>query len=124
MIRSVLTLLIALCVLARAAWPALPTYVCAGMGVRLQAPCCPEEEGPSDTPVWAARCCQPEGPERGDAQAPPPAPQRPELAAALVLLPGQGISIPPPPRFQPPPSARAHSGVPPPLHGHHVVLRI
>lgn len=123
MLRPVLTLLVALCLLARAAWPALPTYVCAGMGgVRLQAPCCPDEGDHADTTAWTARCCQPEGAQKGDAQAAPPAPQRPEFSA-LVLLPWHGASAapPPPPSFPPPPRA----GAPPSLCAlRHVVLRI
>lgn len=79
-LRKAFTCLLWLILLVHAALPAVPGFVCLGMGgAHRLAPCC-ETEAPDERPAWSVRCCE---------AAPAPALQAwgnpPEPAAAPVL---------------------------------------
>jgi hypothetical protein len=122
------SLLLLLLLLVRALVPALPVYVCLGMGgAHLARPCCDrDDEQPARRalPAYTSRCCRPEAPPTVEPPRPPPA------APQLVLVPDGAVAavtlVPPVPeqgpvlrlswRSRPPPI-----GPPPPLRQ---ILRI
>lgn len=70
-VRRVAAVVLFLVLALRAVVPALPMYVCTGMGtVHLDHPCC---AGDPDLarPAWTAGCCQPEQGATVDAALPP-----------------------------------------------------
>lgn len=55
--------------------PALPFFVCTGMGgMHLAHPCCRGDEA-QEMPAWTGQCCRVALPARGDAQLGPPKPR-------------------------------------------------
>lgn len=110
-LRKSATCLLWLILLVHAALPAVPGFVCVGMGgAHRLAPCCPGSDGDRDAPAWTSRCCEAapapaleawRGPPEALALASPPA-----LLTSLPTLP------PPVPTIERRPLPR--SGAPPP----------
>jgi hypothetical protein len=125
LLKRFAAILLGLLLLAHALVPALPKYVCVGMGgAHFLQPCCPDrsaEHRHDGQPAWErARCCQAEPPVAIEAQRPQPdnplrilelvshsltiacafdAPPAPPVPRGLGTARGDPALIAPPPRL-------------------------
>lgn len=115
--RNVAAGLLLLVLLVRSLLPALPVYVCLGMGgAHLTRPCCDRDDERAQ-PAYTSRCCRPEAPRAIEPPRPPPAPPQLLLTPAGVA---HAVALVPPPLAgpEPRPSWRSRPppvGPPPPL---------
>ena len=98
-VQRVLSILIGALLLAHGLLPALPTYVCAGMGgVHLLQPCCPDEKSSPDehdlTRLRRAPCCDAQAKVAPLAQWAPQLKSRSAIPIPVAISPSAAVPMP------------------------------